>query len=132
MTSSAFSPAAPSLSDESRFQAFERHGLLSRAAPFLGAMWLAVMVYPLPPDGKGDSSALIAAALLNATILIGALVIPWHRLPHFAQVVPPFAYFVVIALLREADGGSLSSYGVLAHAARLLARPLRHAPRSSR
>jgi diguanylate cyclase (GGDEF)-like protein len=101
------------MSDESRFQAFEHHGLLSRAAPFLGAMWLAIMVFPLPPHGH-DSSALIAAALLNALILIGALVTPWQRLPHFAQVVPPFAYFIVIALLRAADGGSLSPYSVLA------------------
>lgn len=99
--------------DQSRFQAFERHGLLSRAAPFLGAMWLAIMVYPLPPNGH-DTPALIAGALLNALILIGALVTPWHRLPHFAQVMPPFAYFIVIALLRAADGGALSSYSVLA------------------
>jgi diguanylate cyclase (GGDEF)-like protein len=76
-------------------------------------MWLAVMVYPLPPEGNGSSAPLIAAAVLNAFILIGAIVVPWHRLPHFAQVVPPFAYFIVIALLREADGGSMSSYGVL-------------------
>ena len=112
MTPSASSSAALHMPDESRFQAFERHGLLSRAAPFLGAMWLAVMIYPLPPHGN-DSSALVAAALLNALILLGAMMIPWHRLPHFAQVVPPFAYFIVIALLREADGGAQSSYSVL-------------------
>jgi diguanylate cyclase (GGDEF)-like protein len=113
MTLAASSSVARPMSDQSRFQAFERHGLLSRAAPFLGAMWLAIMVYPLPPHGH-DSSALVAAALLNALILICALVTPWHRLPHFAQVVPPFAYFIVIALLRAADGGALSSYSVLA------------------
>jgi diguanylate cyclase (GGDEF)-like protein len=75
-------------------------------------MWLAVMIYPLPPHGDG-SSALVAAALLNALILVAAMFVPWHRLPHFAQVVPPFAYFIVIALLREADGGGQSSYSVL-------------------
>jgi len=98
---------------ESRFQAFERTGLLARAGPFLGAMWLAIVIYPLPPHGE-DSSALLAAALLNALIVISAFGTPWRRLPHFAQIVPPFAYFVVIALLREADGGGSSSYGVLA------------------
>jgi diguanylate cyclase (GGDEF)-like protein len=75
-------------------------------------MWLAIMIYPLPPHGEG-SSALVAAAVLNAFILLAAIAIPWNRLPHFAQVVPPFAYFIVIALLREADGGSLSAYGIL-------------------
>jgi diguanylate cyclase (GGDEF)-like protein len=99
--------------DQSSFQAFERRGLLSRAAPFLGAMWLAIVVYPLPPHGN-DSSALLAAAVLNALIVIVALATPWRRLPHFAQIVPPLAYFAVIALLREADGGGQSSYGVLA------------------
>ncbi|HMI99619.1 MAG TPA: sensor domain-containing diguanylate cyclase [Gaiellaceae bacterium] len=113
MNLAASSSAVRPASDDSRFQAFERHGLLSRAAPFLGAMFLAIMVYPLPPQGH-DSSALIAAVALNVLILISALVTPWRLLPHFAQVVPPFAYFVVIALLREADGGALSSYSELA------------------
>ena len=113
MNLAASSSAVRPASDESRFQAFERPGLLARAAPFLGAMGLAIMVYPLPPQGH-DSSALLAAATLNALILISALVTPWRLLPHFAQVVPPFAYFVVIALLREADGGALSSYSELA------------------
>src|SRR5437867_1755031 len=108
----AASTAALTTSGDSRFQAFDRTGLLSRAAPFLGAMWLAIMVYPLPPHG-GDSSALIPAAVLNALIIIAAIAAPWRRLPHFAQITPPFAYFVVIALLREADGGGSSSYGVL-------------------
>ena len=101
------------MDDQSRFQAFEHKGLLARAAPFLGAMWLAIMVYPLPPNGRA-SSVLVGAVVLNALILLGAIAVPWHRLPHFAQIMPPFAYFVVIALLREADGGSLSAYAVLA------------------
>jgi diguanylate cyclase (GGDEF)-like protein len=109
----ASSSAVRPISDESRFQAFERDGLLSRAAPFLGAMVLTIMVYPLPPQGH-DSTALLAAVVLNALILLGALVTPWRLLPHFAQIVPPFAYFVVIALLRKADGGALSSYSELA------------------
>ncbi|TMK80442.1 MAG: GGDEF domain-containing protein [Actinobacteria bacterium] len=104
--------AAPSIVDESAFQAFERSGLLSRAAPFLGAMALAIAVYPLPPNGN-EPNALLAAVVLNALVLISALAMPWRRLPHFAQIVPPFAYFLVIALLREADGGSTSAYAVL-------------------
>jgi diguanylate cyclase (GGDEF)-like protein len=107
------SPAPLPIIEESRFQAFERAGLLARAAPFLGAMWLALVVYPLPPNGS-DSSALIGAAVLNALIVLSAIGLPWHRLPYFAQILPPFAYFVVIALLREADGGASSPFGVLA------------------
>jgi diguanylate cyclase (GGDEF)-like protein len=101
------------LVDETRFQAFEHRGLLSRAAPFLGAMALAIAVYPLPPHGE-ESGAFLAALVLNALIVIGVVATPWRRLPPFAQIVPAFAYFVVIALLREADAGGSSSYGVLA------------------
>jgi diguanylate cyclase (GGDEF)-like protein len=57
---------------------------------------------------------LVAAVVLNALIILGAIAVPWRRLPHFAQIAPPFAYFIVIALLREADGGSVSAYAVLA------------------
>src|SRR6266498_1253737 len=113
MKSAIPSPAARPIIGESRFQAFKREGLLARALPFLGAMWLAIVVYPLPPHGE-DSSALFAAAILNALIVLSAVGVPWHRLPYFAQILPPFGYFVVIALLREADGGAASPYGVLA------------------
>ena len=101
------------MEEHSRFQAFDHAGLLARAAPFLGAMWLALMAFPLPPESE-TSPVLVAAVVLNALIILGAIVVPWRRLPHFAQIAPPFAYFIVIALLREADGGSVSAYAVLA------------------
>ncbi len=107
------SAAPPPLIDESRFQAFARKGLLARAAPFLGAMALAIAVYPLPPHG-GDPSPFFLALVLNALIVIATIGMPWQRLPHFAQMAPPFAFFVVIVLLREADGGGASAYPVLA------------------
>ena len=94
-------------------QAFTRDGLLRRAAPFLGAMLLALCLYPLPPTGN-DPTALAAAALLSALIVFTARFVPWAKLPRFAEVVPPFAYFVVIALLRESDGEGQSAYAVLA------------------
>ncbi len=111
MTAAA-SSAVTAMDEHSTLQAFDREGLLRRAAPFLGAMWLAIMIYPLVHGG--DSRALPAAALvLNALIVLAAIALPWKRLPQFAQIIPVFAYFVVIALLREADGGGMSSYGAL-------------------
>ena len=97
---------------ESTFQPFDRSGLLRRAAPFIGAMWLALVIYPLPPHG-GDSKTFVPAVALNVIILVSVLIVPWRRLPAMAAVLPPIAYLVVIALLREADGGSASSYGAL-------------------
>jgi diguanylate cyclase (GGDEF)-like protein len=109
---SAGSSSPAPATDGASGNAFEHKDLLSRAAPFLGAMALAIVAYPLPPRSS-ESSALYAAALLSALIVIGGIALPWHRLPQFSQVLPPFAYFFVIALLREADGGAASAYGVL-------------------
>ena len=38
----------------------------------------------------------------------GRLLVPWSRLARWTYIVPPLAYFVVVALLREARDGSLS------------------------
>jgi len=100
------------MGDESTFQPFDRTGLLRRAAPFLGAMWLALVIYPLPPQG-GDSRDLLPAVVLNALILVAVLIVPWSRLGPMAAVLPPLAYLLVVALLRGADGGGPSAYGAL-------------------
>jgi hypothetical protein len=100
------------MGDESTFQPFDRSGLLQRAAPFVGAMWLGLVIYPLPPHG-GDSRALLPAVVLNGLILVAVLIMPWRRLGPMAAVLPPLAYMLVVALLREADGGGSSAYGAL-------------------
>jgi diguanylate cyclase (GGDEF)-like protein len=100
------------MGDETTFQPFELSGLLRRAAPFLGAMWLALIIYPLPPHG-GDSDAFAPAVALNVIILLSVLIVPWRRLGPIAAVLPPLAYLVVIALLRDADGGGSSAYAAL-------------------
>jgi diguanylate cyclase (GGDEF)-like protein len=100
------------MGDESTFQPFDRSGLLRRAAPFVGAMWLGLVIFPLPPHG-GDSRALLPAVVLNGLILVAVLIMPWRRLGPMAAVLPPLAYMLVVALLREADGGGSSAYGAL-------------------
>src|SRR5687767_173649 len=89
-----------------------RRRLLVRAAPFLGAGVLPFATLPLPP-AINSPSLLAAAILLTALIILTCLYAPWHRLPHFAQAVPPLAYFIVIALLRDAEGGA-TGYAPLA------------------
>jgi diguanylate cyclase (GGDEF)-like protein len=93
--------------------AFSRPGLLRRSAPFLGVIALALAVLPLPPDAERPNVVLLAAGL-SALIVATVALAPWHRLPRFAEVVPPLTYFVVIALLRESQGGALSGYAPLA------------------
>ena len=76
-------------------------------------MLLALFVYPLPPVGDRPS-AFTAAAVLSVLIVLAAAYAPWERLPRIVEIVPPLAFFVVIAMLRESDGASQSSYAVLA------------------
>lgn len=92
---------------------YARPGLGRRTAPFVGVMILAIAVLPLPPAGDGLTEIALASAL-TALILGTVWLGPWHRLPAFAEVVPALSYFVVVALLRESQGGALSGYSVLA------------------
>ena len=92
---------------------YARAGLRGRSAPFVGVMILAIAVLPLPPAGDGPTEMALASAL-TALILGTVWLAPWHRLPAFAEVVPALSYFVVVALLRESQGGALSGYSVLA------------------
>jgi diguanylate cyclase (GGDEF)-like protein len=76
-------------------------------------MVLALALLPLPPDG--DRPVLIGLAIaLSALIVAAVVVVPWHRLPRFAEALPPLAYFVVIALLHESQGVADSGYSALA------------------
>ncbi|HEV3478622.1 MAG TPA: sensor domain-containing diguanylate cyclase [Gaiellaceae bacterium] len=76
-------------------------------------MVLALAVLPLPPYGERLGVVFLAVAL-SAMIVSTVAFVPWAQLPRFAETVPPLAYFVVIALLRESEGGSVSGYSALA------------------
>ena len=93
-------------------EAVARRRLLMRAGPFLGAGVLPFATLPLPPAIESPP-LVVAAMLLTALIVVTCVYAPWQRLPHFAQAVPPLAYFVVVALLRDAEGGA-TGYAPLA------------------
>ena len=67
----------------------------------------------MPPRPDEWTYVWIATALTVVIAAIGVLT-PWSRLPRWTFVVPPLAYFVVVALLREANDGSVSGYAPLA------------------
>jgi hypothetical protein len=76
-------------------------------------MTLALAALPLPPDSDHPVVVLFAAGL-SALIVAAVVAVPWERLPRFAEAVPPLTYFVVIALLRDSQGGASSGYSALA------------------
>lgn len=84
-----------------------------RFLPFAAMGLAALATIPLPPSPT--SWWLVGAAVaLTIAISVAGLTVPWSRLPRSTFVLPALAYFVVIGLLREAQGGSTSGYAVLA------------------
>ena len=80
-----------------------------RIAPFVGALLLAFAFLNLKHDGGSPGRVLIAAAVAAMLVLaVGA--IPWRRVPGWVQTFPPLAFFVLVAVLIDVDGGSGSSF----------------------
>jgi diguanylate cyclase (GGDEF)-like protein len=76
-------------------------------------MLLAVALLPLPEPADRPAFALLAIAL-SGLMVLAVRFVPWQALPQYAEAVPPLAYFIVIALLRESHPGGSSGYSVLA------------------
>jgi len=91
---------------------FRREGLLRRAAPFLVAMVIGFAAIRLPASAR-HSDQLLWAAGLNLLLIALVVLLPWHRLPRVADLLPPLMYMVVVALLRDAVGGADSAYETL-------------------
>jgi peptidoglycan/LPS O-acetylase OafA/YrhL len=91
---------------------FRRDGLLRRAAPFLVAMAISFAAIRLPAV-KRDAAELIEAGVLSLILIGVVLALPWHHLPRTADLVPPLAYMVVVALLADGVGGAVSAYSTL-------------------
>jgi GGDEF domain-containing protein len=91
---------------------FRKEGLLRRSAPFLVAMVIAFAAIRLPANERNDSELLLAG-LLNLLLVAIVAVLPWHKLPRTADLIPPLVYMVVITMMRDALGGAVSAYSTL-------------------
>ena len=78
----------------------------------MAASLLGFAMVALPPR-PSDWTAVVAAALLAATLVVAGAALPWQRMPAWTHPAVPLAYFVVIALLRHSQGGSDSLYAPL-------------------
>lgn len=91
---------------------FEGTGVTRRIAPFVLAAVLAYLAVPFVRVGD-DVWDLVAAGILLAGVIASVYVVPWARLPAWAQAVPPALIFVVVALLRNDTGGQHSEFTAL-------------------
>jgi diguanylate cyclase (GGDEF)-like protein len=92
---------------------FDAERLAGRAAPFLVVMLVGFALYPAPPRGSDVVHLALAGGI--TMLIVGAVaLLPWRRLPRHLQLVPPLMYFVVVAILRDAEGGATSALSTLA------------------
>jgi diguanylate cyclase (GGDEF)-like protein len=90
-----------------------RMKLARRFLPF-AAIGLSALLAPLLPPHPDDWTWVWIAAALTVAIAVAGFAVPWSSLPRWTYLVPPLAYFVVVACLRQANDGSVSGYAPLA------------------
>ena len=84
-----------------------------RFLPFAAVGLVVPLLAALPPQPEKWAYVWIAAGL-TVVIAAAGVFVPWSRVPRSVYVLPPLAYFVVVALLRQANDGSVSGYAPLA------------------
>ena len=80
--------------------------------PLVGFAVLAFGAAAVEP-AQTDWAMLACAGLVTAVLIAGAAMVPWQQLPADAQLVPALGVLVVIALLRQSQGGATSGYSAL-------------------
>jgi len=102
-----------SLGKRSMERPLERAARTRRIAPFATVTAAAFVAVILVGTGS-RSGAVIAAGLLVSLLVATVYLVPWWRLPAWAQAAPPLLYFAVVALLRDAAGADASIFTALA------------------
>ena len=91
---------------------FEGRDVAGRIAPFVVAGALPLALLPFVGASFTDPRVLIAAAMVPVIIAL-ALGFPWSGHPAWPQAILPLAYFVIVALLRDASVESPSIFAPL-------------------
>ena len=62
-----------------------------------------IAVIPFPHDARREVSV---AGVLFFALVAAAFLVPWERLPDWAWLIIPIGYIAVIAIIRDAQGGT--------------------------
>jgi PAS domain S-box-containing protein len=76
----------------------------------VGALCILMGLIPFPTD---HATEVAAAGVLFLGLALAAVLLPWSRLPTWTWPVIPLGSVVVIALVRDAQGGSASGLATL-------------------
>ena len=74
----------------------------------IGTVLIAVI--PFPHDARREISI---AGVIFFALVAAAFLLPWDRLPDWAWLIIPIGYIAVIAIIRDAQGGSNSGLVVV-------------------
>ena len=69
-----------------------------------------IAVIPFPHDARRE---IFIAGVLFFALVAAAFLVPWERLPDWAWLIIPIGYIAVIAIIRDAQGGSDSGLVVV-------------------
>ena len=91
-----------------------REGWLALPVAWVATVMLVAFAAIGLQTDNTDWTCVETAAIAAVTVTFAAWRVPWPRLPRSALLVLPIGCDLVIALLRQAQGGSTSGYSALA------------------
>jgi signal transduction histidine kinase len=81
----------------------------AQIVPVTGAsVGIAFLLLLMPASDRNYSEIALAGALGIALVVLSSA---WHRAPRLVELGVPIGYLLVISVLRDAAGGSLSGFG---------------------
>lgn len=83
-------------------------GHVRRVMPFAATAVVSTMV-AVPTTSWARPGFAVGAAALAAATIVGALIVPWHRISRAAQLAPPFSFLVATLLMTSATGQGIGS-----------------------
>src|SRR5438093_6652588 len=94
-------------------QSLSREALFRQFGPLVGATLLLLIYWDSPNLLDYFSGTILWAAGLIAFAIVLTIVVPWHRLPRFAMLVPPIVYVIGASGFAPARGESITSWAGL-------------------
>jgi PAS domain S-box-containing protein len=84
------------------------YGTMRARLPIFALGAVVIVLIALIPFPNGSRPQVLVASSLFFVIISAAFLLPWERMPDFAWLIIPVGFLAVIALIRNAQGGTSS------------------------